>query len=332
MNSTARRHSGTAARMCVVAVSVPLCLGAALPRLWSQTSPPLLVAMQLAAEGRTDSARRLVAAVLARTRPGDSLYVEALYSRGRLGGSADTAERDLRRVAIEYSTSRWADDAMLQLAQLALVSGNATAALTQVQRLRADYPGSEVRAQAAYWGGRAAFDAGNQDVACALLDSARAEAAGDIEFQNQIAFYRSRCITVVSRTHPRAPPPDDPQAATAPVPAPAPAPPPVAVAPAVSTRAPVRPAPAVDTTRAAPPAGANAGYEVQVGASRDSVVARRVAERFNLGGLAARVVPGADGYFRVRLGPFATLQRARDASLSARRFMPANDRPFLVRP
>ena len=76
--------------------------------------------MQLAAEGRTDSARRLVAAVLARTRPGDSLYVEALYSRGRLGGSADTAERDLRRVAIEYSTSRWADDAMLQLAQLAL--------------------------------------------------------------------------------------------------------------------------------------------------------------------------------------------------------------------
>jgi len=83
--------------------------------------------MQLAAEGRTDSARRLVAAVLARTRPGDSLYVEALYSRGRLGGSADTAERDLRRVAIEYSTSRWADDAMLQLAQLALTSGRSDA-------------------------------------------------------------------------------------------------------------------------------------------------------------------------------------------------------------
>jgi len=40
----------------------------------------------------------------------------------------------------------------------------------------------------------------------------------------------------------------------------------------------------------------------------------------------------ADGYFRVRLGPFATLQQARDASVSARRFMPANDRPFVVRP
>ena len=203
-----------------------------------------------------------------------------------------------------------------------------------MQRLRADYPGSEVRAQAAYWGGRAAFDAGNQDAACALLDSARAEAAGDIEFQNQIAFYRSRCVTVVSRTHPRAPPPEDTQAVAAPAPplAPAPAPQPVVTAPAESTRAPARPAPAVDPTRATPPVGANAGYEVQVGASRDSVVARRVAERFNQGGLAARVVPGADGYFRVRLGPFATLQQARDASVSARRFMPANDRPFLVRP
>lgn len=287
----------------------------------AQSSPQLVEAMRLSGEGRSDSARRIVAAVLARSRPGDSLYVEALYSRGRLAASADTAERDLRRVAIEYSTSRWADDAMLQLAQLALAAGNAPSALAQVQRLRADFPGSELRPQAAYWGARASFVTGDNPSACALLDSARAEAAGDVEFQNQVSFYRARCLTVVSPSHPRAPPAEDATPLATPTPT-----------PAQPTPAPAQPSQPTQPTQPSQPTQLSSGYEVQVGAPRDSEVAARIAARFTREGLAAHVRHDPDGYFRVRLGPFATLQQARDAAARAQRFMPAGERPFVVRP
>lgn len=310
-----------------------LCVAAAgaVRTMSAQTSPALQAAMRLSAEGRTDSAKRVVAAVLARARAGDTLYVEALYVRGRLG-TVDSAERDLRRVAIEFSTSRWADDALLQLAQLGFASGNAAQALTFAQRLRGDYPGSELRAPAALWAGRAAFETGDPATACALLDSARAESAADIEFQNQVSFYRARCTMALLRSHPRAPPPEDtarpaPTAARPPAPVPQPAP---APAPSVTPpRDTARPAPAPANAPVAPAAVATGEYEVQVAAARSDTAAQRIAGRFTAAGMAARVIAGSDGYFRVRLGPYATLQAARDAALAARRFVA--DRPFVVR-
>lgn len=332
MKTAAPPHRRTVTTARLVWLCGCAALAAASPGL-AQTSPALQGAMRLSAEGRTDSAKRVVAAVLARARAGDTLYVEALYVRGRLG-RVDSAERDLRRVAIEYSTSRWADDALLQLAQLGLASGNAAQALTFAQRLRGDYPGSELRAPAALWAGRAAFEAGDPVTACALLDSARAESAADIEFQNQVGFYRARCTMALLRSHPRAPPPDDTTSpapalppTTAPPPTPAPRPvPAAAVTPPRDTARPVAaPAPAPTV----PPAVASGEYEVQVAAARSDSAARRIAARFTGAGMTARVIAGSDGYFRVRLGPYATLQAARDAALAARRFVA--DRPFVVR-
>lgn len=284
--------------------------------------------MRLSAEGRTDSAKRVVAGVLARARAGDTLYIEALYTRGRLG-TIDSAERDLRRVAIEYSTSRWADDALLQLAQLGLASGNAAQALSFAHRLRTDYPGSELRAAAALWAGRASFETGDPAAACALLDSARVESAADVELHNQVAFYRSRCTTALIRSHPRAAPPED-SVAPPPAAAPAPVAPPVTAAPAPAPRDTARPAaPAPAPVATAPPANPSGEYEVQVAAARSDTAAQRIAARFNQAGMTARVILGPDGYFRVRLGPYASLPEARDAALAARRFV--TDRPFVVR-
>lgn len=277
-------------------------------------SPQFQVALQLAAEGRSDSARHLVAAELARSRPGDSLFVEALYWRGRLASSADSAERDLRRVAIEYSTSKWADDALLQLAQLSLASGNGAASLGYAQRLRSDYPGSALRASAALWGGRAAFDATQPAVACALLDSARAEAPGDVEFQNQVAFFRSRCTSLVLAPLPPAPlpPPAAPRTDSA-----------LAPQPNVPPRADT----AAET--ALPPVAPRGDWDVQVAAPRSEAAARDIADRFTRAGMPARVIPGPGGVFRVRLGPYATLRAAQDAAVGARRFV--TERPFVVR-
>ena len=170
----------------------------------AQDNPALLEAARLAAEGRGDEARRMVGAELARALPGDPAYIEALYWRARLTATGDSAERDLRRIAIEYPTSRWADDAILQLAQLAMAAGNPVSAFALAERLRSDYPESDLRPRAAFWAGRAAFDLGDPRGGCALLNTARTEASADVEFVNQVAFYRGRCTAFVGAAPPAA--------------------------------------------------------------------------------------------------------------------------------
>ena len=283
-----------------LAASLLLCAGASARAGFGQDNPALRTAVQLAAEGRGDSARRIVALELAKASPGAPAYVEALYWRGRLASAGDSAERDLRRVAIEYSTSRWADQALLQLAQLAMAAGNSPGALQLAERLRSDYPTSTLRGRAALWAGRAAFEVGDPATACALLDSARTESASDVEFLNQIAFYRSRCGGLVA-----APPPDTARAAAPPAPrGPGdtvhPAAPPAATGHAESTAA------------AAPHRAAQ--FEVQVAATRARGTAQAALDRLTRSGERARIVAGTDGYLRVRAGPYSTEREATAAA------------------
>lgn len=278
---------------------MPLCACAAVPALRAQDNPALRAAIQLAAEGHGDSARRIVALELAKATPGDPGYVEALYWRGRLAASGDSAERDLRRVAIEYSTSRWADQALVQLVQLAMAAGNSSAAFQLAERLRNDYPTSTLRGRAALWAGRAAFDVGDPSTACALLDSARVESAGEVEFLNQVAFYHSRCAAV-------APPPDTTHGAGQPAPK-APGDTSRVTAPGASAPG-VTPARAESTTAPAPHRSAQ--FEVQVSATRTNRTAQALLARVTRSGEHARIVKGADGYLRVRAGPYPTERAA----------------------
>jgi septal ring-binding cell division protein DamX len=275
------------------------------PRAFAQDNPTIRAAVQLAAEGRGDSARKIVAAELTKTRLGTPAYVEALFWRGRLATSGDSAESDLRHVALDYSNSKWADDALLQLAELAMAAGNPTSALQLAQRLRGDYPGSVLRPRAALWGGRAAFDLGDPVAACALLDSARTEGGDDVEFENQVAFYRSRCTAALLQ----------PRAAT-------------------DTAAP----PAADTTRrAAAPARAGVDtaapphppqFEVQVAATRSKTQAQSIAHRVERSGERSRIVTGTDGYLRVRAGPYVSRKEADAAVARLRRLLRGN--PIVV--
>jgi cell division septation protein DedD len=278
----------------------------------------------LLAEGRGEEARRLVDRELAQARVGDSAYVEALYWRGRLAADAAAAERDLRRVAIEYSASKWADDALLQLTQLAYAAGNPSSALALAERLRNDYPDSDLRARAALWGGRAAFEAGDPAAACRLLGAARREAAGDVEFQNQIEFYHARCAATVSPV---------PPGAAAPV-----SPAPAAdtsrradrAAPAARPVSPGIPSPAAQppTVSPAPPA-APAAFAVQVAAVRSEAAARAVLERLRRAGQEGRLEAGSDGLLHVRVGRLATQAEARALAERLRELI--GGRPFVVR-
>lgn len=314
------RAGAQSVRRALWRFAVPLCVCAAVPaRICAQDNPAIRAAVQLAGEGRGDSARRLVEAELGRAQRGDSAYVEALYWRARLATYGDTAERDLRRVALEYSTSRWADDALLQLAQLAMTAGNPASAQALAERVRSDYPGSDLRAHAAYWAGRAALDMADVRVGCGYLDTARVEAAGDVEFQNQVAYYRGRCASLVS-----APPPGRPRA-------PEPAEHAESVQPTVT--APVTPNRPTQHDTAQPgetlPARAAEGIMVQVAAARSDSEARRVVELMTRAGQRARIVTGPRGYRRVRIGPFPTLREAEAAAREARRVVGGT--PFVVR-
>jgi hypothetical protein len=277
-------------------------------QLPAQENPAVRAAVTLAAEGRGDSARTLVERELRRARPGDGPWVEALYWRARLSGSGDSAERDLRRVALEYPGSPWADDALLELSQIALAAGNPSSAFELAERLRSDYPGSDLRPRAALWAARAAFQAGEPSTACLLLDSARAEAAADIEFGNQVAYYRGRCTALLAT--PTRQPGDSPST-TRPTPMP----------PSVSGPTPT-PAPAET-------AGETSGWYVQVYAARQAEEADGVVRRLAGADLRARVFRSTDGYHRVRLGPFASESVARDTAARARRAV--GGEPFVVR-
>jgi cell division septation protein DedD len=301
----ARGRPGARARCGIAAAAAVLGAGAFARAAPAQDSPVIRQAVELAAEGRGDSARRIVAAELARARPGDSAYVEALYWRGRLATSGDSAEMDLRRVAIQYSTSKWADQALLQLAQLAMAAANPASALALSQRLRNDYPGSPLRPGAALWAGRAAFELGDPVTACAMLDSAGAESAGDIEFANRVAFYRSRCPAALAAA--RAAQPDTG--------------PPPGRGEAISRAAPARP----DTSAAAAPAG---GFEVQVLATRSLSTASRVLAQVQRAGQRGRIVQSDDGLYRVRAGPYPTEAAATAVAERLRRAI--GGRPFVV--
>jgi len=290
---TDRTTRNVVATIALVAGLLPACPPARLP---AQNNPVVRSAVQLASEGRGDSAYRMVNAELARSRPGDSVYVEALFWRGRLATYGDSAERDLRRVAIEHSASPWADDALLQLSQLALAAGNPASAYQLAARLRSDYPGSDLKPPAALWAARAAFEIGQPRAACASLDTAAAEGGSDIEFVNRVTYYRSRCF----------------MAMTAPVPG--------AAAPDT-----VRQTASVTDS----PPSSELHYEVQVAAAATATAAQDLVDLLGRSGLRARVVRVSSSVHRVRLGPFATQAAADNAARAAARV--AGGEPFVVR-
>jgi len=166
--------------------------------LQAQSDPRLVSAVRLAQEGLGDSARASVGRVLASTRPTDALYPEVLYTIAVVASTAQDKRLYLQRVAVEYSQSEWADDALLQLAQLDYASGSPGGTVQQVQLLLRDYPASPVRARAALWGARAAFDTRNRALACQWANLGVGAAGEDIELRNQLEFQRNRCTAVTA--------------------------------------------------------------------------------------------------------------------------------------
>ena len=188
--STSRRCVFASLRLCVAFAS----LSAGPPvRLSAQNDPRLVAAVRLAQDGLSDSARAVAGRILAATEPGDSLYPEALYTMGLLSGTEGDRRLYLRRVVVDYGQSAWADDALLQLAQLDYAGGNAAAAVRDVDQLLLDYPASPLTPIAALWGARAAGDRRDGAAACRIAEAGLAAVGDDVELRNQLEFQKQRC-------------------------------------------------------------------------------------------------------------------------------------------
>ncbi len=325
--------------------AVALLLGA-LP-LVAQGTPPLtpvadsapsdtlfLRAQRMAAEGQGDAARALVQHEIDASTAGSPRYVDALYWRAVVAATASDAEKDLRRIIIEFPLSPRNEDALLRLAQLEMTRGDNDQALAHLQRLVIDHPTSPSRVRASFWMARVYFDKNQRPAACrSLADASHNTSPGQVEQKNQIAFWMLRChgydtsavaSTAIAATETAAPPPpaptaDSTPAATPPVdaretePVP-PAPPPAVPSAQTTITAKKTTTTTVKTTTAAPrtPSGPTR-YTVQVAAydTRDAAV--QLQHSLIARGLEARIV-GTAKPFRVRVGYYDTRAKAESAA------------------
>jgi cell division protein FtsN len=151
-------------------------------------------ARRLVSEGDGATGRALVDSMLRAAPEGTPAYGDALYWRGALAETAADAERDYRRVIVEYALSPYADDALLALAELEQARGDRAAAYQHLQRFVREHPMGPARARAGLAAARLAFE--QRDVArgCAMIADARASAGStEVELLNQIDYQGARC-------------------------------------------------------------------------------------------------------------------------------------------
>jgi len=252
-------------------------------------------ALRLAQDGQTDSARAVVAGVLATMATTDPIYPEALFVAGQVAGGATEAQRYYQRVAVEYGWSDWADDALLKLAQFDFANGNAPGTVRNVEKLARDYPNSPVLGRAAYWGIRAALALNDTAAACRWVTQGLDHVAPeDIETANQLRYFAGRCAGVAAT----------PADSTVPT-------------PPDTMPSPVSPE----------PAASGPTYYVQVAAVSTQAAADQVIADLKAAGHTATTV-SEGGLLKVRVGPL----RDRDAADAAVRAIRERlgGQPFVV--
>ena len=294
-------------------------------------------ARRLVAEGNGVAGRALVDSLMRVADPVTPAYGDALYWHGALAPTAAEAERDYRRVIVEYPLAYYADDALLAIAELEQARGDRAGALMHLQRYVKEHPASPERGVAALAAARLAFEQRDSPLGCTMIAAARTSAsATDVELRNQIEYHGRQCTGVVAAAS-ASPAPAPARVATTSTPS---APPPRAssaasvstmpepVTPAPRPTLPGRAAPArrdtvVPKPAAAPPranpARPGTMYTIQLAAYDTRLPAEQLVRKLATRGVKARVSGTAKPY-RVRLDFYRTRQEAARAvtSLKAR--------------
>jgi len=260
--------------------------------LSAQTDARLVEALRLAQAGQVDSGRAIVRRLLATLPPGDSSYPQALLAAAKIAPDAPTVASNLNRIVVEYGAGPWADDALLLLTQLYFAQHDPVQTVQAAERLNRDYPDSPLRPRANFSAARAYFELKNETRGCELIQQALERGGGgdDVEFKNQVSFYAARCGSPATAT--------------------------------TTTSTPT----AIDTGPKA--ASAPHTYAVQVLAVKSAAQVDDMLTRLKVMGFDARVVRDSTGFFKVRVGRYAT----RDEAVRSQRRLKqkVGGQPFVV--
>lgn len=152
-------------------------------------------AHRLVASGNGAAGRLLVDSVLAATDPNTPQYADALYWRATLSTNGTDAERDYRRIVVEYGASVRSGDALLQLAQLESARGDRATAADHLERFLLENPGHAERTRANLTLVRLLVDQNDLPRACSALRQALREVPDSaVETRNQLQYYSPRCV------------------------------------------------------------------------------------------------------------------------------------------
>jgi tetratricopeptide (TPR) repeat protein len=239
-------------------------------------------ARQLVTSGNGAAGRVLIDSVIAATPPDTPPYGDALYWRAALAATSADAERDYRRIVVEYPLSAHSGDALLQLAQLEAARGDRAPAATHLDRFLLENPQHPERARASLLLVRLLFEQSDLPRGCSVLRRTLADVPDSaVETRNQLEYYSPRCAA------------------------------------ADANPASQLPLPPGDSARpghvATAPSGKTARYTLQVAAFPKRSDADSLAKRLKARGLDVRVV-GAAKVFRVRIGRYETRAAAAAAA------------------
>jgi cell division septation protein DedD len=268
----------------------------------SQSTEPVFVrAQQMVTAGQDSAGRAVVDSVLRATTEGTPRYAEALFWRATFSKTAAAAERDYRRIAVEYPLSPRAQDALFRLAQLETTRGDRASARAHLARIQREHPSGPVSTRASVMLALLAFGDGDVATGCNAAAAARENlTSADVELRNQLDYYKPRCANLAASEAARD------TASVAGV---------DASGGATATRG-----------GAGAPASARQEYSVQVAAYDTRQAADTLARRLSTRGYNVRVV-GQSKPFRVRVGRYPTRERAEDA---ARQMAKLNVRGIVV--
>ncbi len=240
--------------------------------------------------GSGPQGRALIDSMVSAATPGTAEYAQALFWHASLAATAADAERDYRRIIVDYPLSPRAGDALYALAQLESSRGDRTAAIEHLQRLQVEHPDFPERSRAGLILGRLMMETGEVPRGCAVLERTRAGVPETrVELRNQIDYYAQRCAGV-----------DTSEAAAA-----------AAKAAADSAAARAK----ADSARKAEAAARGPQFTVQVAAYNTKAQAQRLEKRLKARGFEARIVGTAKPY-RVRVGRY---DKRTDAAAAVRR-------------
>ena len=239
-------------------------------------------ARQLVVNGNGSAGRLLIDSVVAATTPDAPAYAEAIYWRAALAATSGDAERDYRRIIVDFPNSAHAGDALYQLAQIEAARGDRAAATVHLDRFLLENPTHAERGRAGLLLVRTSFDAGDAQHACVALGRALRDVPEDqVELRNQLDYYSPRCASV-DTTKINAPP----------------------AGAAGATK---------DSTTKAGSATAKGKYTLQVASYNSKNDALKLTNRLKARGLDARLV-GVTKVYRVRIGHYATRAAAAAAA------------------